>query len=76
MQHVHRLLLLLGAPFHVSEEIKTRSDSKAELKRYTNLLDSPVEAVVVVAAEPKPKADDAVVLAPNDPKEKPGAPYT
>lgn len=31
--------------------------------------------MVVVPAEPKPKACDAVVLEPNDPKEKPGVSY-
>lgn len=36
-----------------------------------DLLPNPDEAVVVVAAEPKPNAVDAVVLAPNEPKENP-----
>lgn len=31
--------------------------------------------MVVVPAEPKPNACDAVVLEPNDPKEKPGVSY-
>lgn len=35
------------------------------------LLDNPEEAVVVVPAEPKLKADGAVVLEPNEPKENP-----
>lgn len=42
-----------------------------------HLLPNPDEAVVVVVAavEPKPNALDAVVFAPNDPKENPGASY-
>lgn len=36
-----------------------------------DLLPNPDEAVVVVAAGPKPKAEDAVVLAPNEPNENP-----
>lgn len=41
--------------------------------RALDLLPNPDEAVVVVVgAGPKPKAVDAVVLAPNEPNENPG----
>lgn len=36
-----------------------------------DLLPNPDEAVVVVAAGPKPNAVDAVVLGPNEPNENP-----
>lgn len=36
-----------------------------------DLLPNPDEAVVVVAAVPKPNAVDAVVLGPNEPNENP-----
>lgn len=39
-----------------------------------DLLPNPDEAVVVVAAVPTPKAEDAVVLAPNEPNENPDVP--
>lgn len=38
-----------------------------------HLLPNPDEAVVVVGADPKPNAVDAVVLAPNEPNENPDA---
>lgn len=40
----------------------------------SDLLPNPDEAVVVVAAVPKPNAGAAVVLAPNEPKENPDVP--
>ena len=42
--------------------------------REVDLLPNPDEAVVVVAEGPKPNAVDAVVFAPNEPNENPGAP--
>lgn len=48
--------------------INTNEDAKMD-SRY--LLDNPEEAVVVVPVEPKLKADDGVVLEPNEPKENP-----
>ena len=38
------------------------------------LLPNPEAAVVVVAGAPKPNAEDAVVLAPNEPNENPVVP--
>lgn len=46
-------------------------DGRQVIHDVRDLLPNPDEAVVVVAAEPKPNAVDAVVLAPNEPKENP-----